>query len=382
MQIQKKIEQFLEERIKKNTLRSLKSLTKINSKICEFCNKTLIDFCSNDYLSFSSEKKLIEESIKWLQKFGTSFPASRLVSGTVKEIVELEEKIAEWKNTESALIIGSGFLANSSVIPALADRHSAIFADRLNHASLNHGCIASGAQFNRYKHLDYQHLEELLRNSQNQGKIIVSDTIFSMEGDCADIEELYYLSKKYDAFLYLDDAHATGVFGKKGEGVDLSFADDFSNLLVMGTFSKGMGCYGAYVAGTRKNIDYLINACASFIYSTALPPAVYGSISAAIELCRQEEIRKRAAKILKNTEYFRNELKKLKLNCGNSKTQIIPIIFGSNSNTLSVSAKLLENGILALAIRPPTVPENSARIRISVCAHHDKNDIQKFLQSI
>ena len=340
--ISEKIDSFLNERNKKNSLRKLKKLEKITSKIYRYNNLEVIDFSSNDYLALSEEKSLKYEAEKWLKKFGTSFSASRLVSGNVKEILDLEKKIAEWKNTESAIIIGSGFLANSSVIPALISRKGVIFADKLNHASLNHGCIQSQAEFKRYKHLDYSHLEWMLRNSQTPEKLIVSDSIFSMDGDYADIKKLYELSKKYNAFLYIDDAHATGVFGKYGEGSEISFIDDLSNFIIMGTFSKGMGAYGAYIAGTKKNIDFIINSCSSFIYSTSLPPSVYGSISGAIDAVQRNDIREKVKQVLEMAEILRLKLKEMNFNTGNSSTQIIPIILGNNLSTLKLSEKLLK----------------------------------------
>ncbi|HPN84479.1 MAG TPA: 8-amino-7-oxononanoate synthase [Victivallales bacterium] len=374
--IEQKIKFFLDERKELNTLRKIRKLRISSSNHCEFRKKKLINFSSNDYLGLSKHPYMVSESLKWLEKFGTSFSASRLVCGTSAEVVEIEEKIAEWKATESSIIVGSGYLANCGAIPALAGRKTAIFADKLNHASLNVGCIQSGAEFNRYRHLDLEHLENLLRNSQAEEKLIVSDTIFSMDGDIAEIQKLYVLSEKYDAMLYLDDAHASGVFGKRGEGSSLDFVEDFSRMIVMGTFSKGMGAYGAYIAGTRNNIDYLVNTCGSFIYSTALPPSAYGAINASIDLVQKKELRQAAKNLLQNSAELLSELEKHKFDCGNSESQIIPIIIGDSAKTIRFTERLIEKGILAVPIRPPTVPQNSSRIRISLNTAHSKEDIK------
>ncbi len=349
---------------------------------CEFRGQKLIDFSSNDYLALSRHPALAREAAAWLEKFGTSFSASRLVCGTSPETLDLESRIAAWKGTEAAIVVGSGYLANCGAIPALAGRKTAIFADKLNHASLNAGCMQSGADFRRYRHLDFEHLENLLRNSHAAEKLVVSDTIFSMDGDVADCKTLYGISRKHNAFLYLDDAHATGVFGERGQGTPLDFVDDFGNVVIMGTFSKGMGAYGAYLAGTKRNIDFLVNACGSFIYSTALPPSAYGAISAAVELVQTGKVRREAKKLLENAEKLREELRRDGLDCGPSCSQIIPLIVGESARALDVSEKFLAAGILAIAIRPPTVPENSARIRLSINSSHGENEMNRLMAAI
>jgi 8-amino-7-oxononanoate synthase len=324
----------------------------------------------------------VEESIAWTEKFGASSSASRLVCGTIPEYIEIETEIARWKGFEKAIILGSGYLANCGAINALAGRKSAIFADKLNHASLNAGCIRPGAGFKRFAHRDYENLERFLRNSQSEEKLIVSDTVFSMDGDMADIEKLYELSEKYDALLYLDDAHATGVFGSRGEGSSLDFANDKSRIIVMGTFSKGMGAYGAYLAGSEKIIDFFINACNTFIYSTALPPSAYGAIKAGLELVQSAETRLSAKKLIETSSRFVSDLRVKGFNCGNTGTQIIPLIFGDSMRVVGISEKLLGDGILAIPIRPPTVPEGGARIRLSFNAGHKDSDIMFLKEKI
>lgn len=380
--IDEKINSFLAKRHENGTVRSLKPTTRAAAPFCEIRGQKLIDFSSNDYLSLSRHPALAKEAAAWLEKFGTSFSASRLVCGTSPEILDLESRIAAWKGTEAAIVVGSGYLANCGAIPALAGRKTAIFADKLNHASLNAGCMQSGADFKRYRHLDMEHLDSLLRNSHAAEKLIVSDTVFSMDGDVADCTALYGISKRHNAFLYLDDAHATGVFGGKGEGSPLDFIEDLNDVIAMGTFSKGMGAYGAYLAGTKRSIDFLVNACGSFIYSTALPPAAYGAISAAVELVQTEKVRRDAKKLLENAEKLREELRRDGLDCGPGGSQIIPLIVGESSKALDVSEKLLADGILAIAIRPPTVPENSARIRLSLNVSHGEKEMTQLIAAI
>ena len=355
--------------------RRLKAVTHNSPATCIIDGKEHIDFSSNNYLALAAHPLLAEESVRWTKLFGTGSTASRLVSGTFPEYLKLEEKIAAWKGTESALIIGSGYMANIGVLSALsASRNSVIFADKLNHASLNAGATLALGQFKRYPHLDTEKLEFLLTQDDNE-KIIVSDTVFSMDGDICDVEKLKYLSEQYNALLYLDDAHATGIFGKSGEGLAGQSAD-----IAMGTFSKAMGSYGAYIACTQAMRDYLINKCGSFIYSTALPPGVYGAISAAVDLIQSDEYNEKRRILSEKSLYLRTELKKLGFNTGNTATPIIPIIFGEINKTMQVSEYLMKNGIFAVPIRPPTVPPGTARLRVSLNTDHTYSQINKLLE--
>lgn len=290
--------------------------------------------------------------------------------------MKLEEEIAEWKKCESALLFGSGYMANLGVISSLTARKSAIFADKLNHASLNAGSILSGAKFKRYRHNDLKHLERISTEFADYDTcLLVSDTVFSMDGDFADIDELANFAENQKMLLYLDDAHGSGVFGEKGKGLaDGSFCD-----ICMGTFSKAMGSYGAYVACSQTLKEYFINTCGSFIYTTALPPGVCGAISAAVELVQTEEFRKVRNELSEKSKYLRNGLQSLGFDTGKSQSPVIPVILGENDKVLQCSKQLLDNGILAVAIRPPTVPRGTARIRLSVNASHSYDDLNKLL---
>jgi 8-amino-7-oxononanoate synthase len=392
---------YLEEAEAAELKRQLREINPISAREClvEGINKSCIDFSSNNYLGIADHPKLKEEAVRWTLLLGTGSKASRLVSGTFPEYTDLERRIAEWKGSEDALILGSGYMANTGIIPAVAERKSVIFADKLNHASLNAGCNLSGAKFLRYGHNDLADLEKKVENfhqkrlakstgdsynsisdsaSKKAELLIVSDTVFSMDGDVADIEKLANFAKKSGALLYLDDAHATGIFGEKGEGL----AHGKNANLAMGTFSKAMGCYGAYVACSKAMKEYLVNRCGSFVYTTALPPGVYGSISAAVELVQTLEFCEIRKKLLERSALLAKEIRGLGFDTGRTDTPIIPVVIGDTEETLRISQSLLDNNIFAVPIRPPTVPKGSARLRVSLNAAHTEEDIERLLNAL
>lgn len=360
--------------------RKLKKITPISARECLLAglDKPILDFSSNNYLGIADHPKLKEEAICWTEKFGTGSKASRLISGTLPEYIELEEKIAAWKGYSAAIIIGSGYMANTGIIPAIAGRKSAIFADRLNHASLNAGCQLSGAKLIRYPHKDLKILLDKLQNSENDDKIIVADTVFSMDGDVIDVNQIAKLAKDNNAILYLDDAHATGIFSDNGSGL----AHDGNADIAMGTFSKAMGAYGAYAACSKAMKEYLVNRCGSFIYTTALPPGVYGAISAAVELVQTREFCEIRKCLLEKSANFAAEVMNLGYDTGKTATPIVPIIVGDSEEALRISQLMLDEGILAIAIRPPTVPKGTARLRISINAAHTEQDINRLLDCL
>ena len=392
---------YLEEAEAADLKRQLREVHPVSARECivEGVEKPCLDFSSNNYLGIADHPRLKEEAVRWTSIFGTGSKASRLVSGTFPEYMDLERRIAEWKGTEDSLIVGSGYMANTGIIPAVVERRSAIFADKLNHASLNAGCILSGAQFLRYAHNDLAELEKKVENfhenhlakssgdsygsisdsaSKKAELLIVSDTVFSMDGDVADIEKLANFAKKSGALLYLDDAHATGIFGEKGEGL----AHGKNANLAMGTFSKAMGCYGAYIACSKTLKEYLVNRCGSFVYTTALPPGVYGSISAAVELVQTKEFCEIRKNLLLRSADLAKEIRGLGFDTGRTETPIIPVIIGDTEETLRISQILLEKNIFAVAIRPPTVPRNSARLRVSLNAAHTEEDVERLLNAL
>jgi 8-amino-7-oxononanoate synthase len=339
----------------------------------------LVNLSSNNYLGLAGHPLLIEAAAKGAAR-GAGSGSSRLVAGNDPETAALEEKIAAFKGSEAALLIGSGYLANVGVLAALADRETAVFSDRLNHASIVDGIRLSGAQAHRYRHLDVDHLEELLRNSGAGRKLIVTDTIFSMDGDVAPLAELVELKNSYGALLVIDDAHGGGVFGPNGEGYahELGLAGEIE--LTIGTFSKAFGAYGAYVAASRAMIDQLVSSCRTLIYSTALPPSVVSSVDVSIELVRVAGDRRDALR--KKFEHFRTRLTGLGFDTGASMTQIVPAIVGVSERALELAQTLEERGVLAVAIRPPTVPAGQARIRFSLMASHLDDDLELALEAI
>jgi len=370
------VKAFLQNAEDKHLKRNLRSVQPLSARECIVTDRTCLNFSGNDYLGLSCHPVVKARSIQWTEQYGAGATASRLVTGSLAPYLELEEKIAAWKGKEAALLFGSGYLANIGVLSALADRKSVVIADKLNHASLNAGCALSGATFSRYRHNDLDHLANLLqRVADSNRKILVSDTVFSMDGDVPDLDKLSQLADQHGALLYLDDAHATGVIGDIGEGLAQGCISD----IAMGTFSKAMGSYGAYVACSNELKEYLVNKSGSFIYTTALPPGVCGAIDAAVELVQTDEIATRRRQLHQSCELVRQELAGMGFDTGNSATQIIPVILGDADRVIAASHALLDKGLLVVAIRPPTVPTGTARLRISLNATHTDSDIDQLL---
>ncbi len=345
--------------------------------------RDVVNFSSNDYLGLARHPALIERAVKWAQDWGAGATASRLVCGTLGLHVSVEEKLASGKKTETALIFNSGFQANASVLAALLDKDVAgpdplVFSDRLNHASIHHGCKTAGVRQIRYRHRDMDHLESLLKqNADKPGpRFIITETVFSMDGDRADLDALLNLKNKYGAFLYLDEAHATGLFGADGFGLAPGRGAD----LIMGTFSKALGGFGAYIACSAKLRDYMVNRCAGFIYSTALPPAVLGTMDAALDLL--PGLGAERERLHKNAETVREAFKGAGLDTGSSSTQIVPVILGGEALALETAKALEDAGILALAIRPPTVQKGTSRIRFALSAAHSDADVVRLIETV
>ena len=308
-----------------------------------------------------------------MDQYGTGSTGSRLICGSYDCFHSVEKKLAFLKGTESALIMNSGFQTNSSLLPALADRQTLILSDKLNHNSIIQGAILSRCKVVPFQHNDLDHLRNLLAKNHNNGfprVMIVTESIFSMDGDQTEMDTLTDLSAEYDALLVVDEAHATGVWGKRGMGLTCGKPVD----VVVGTFGKACGSFGAYVACSRKLKNYLINCCYGFIYSTALPPPVIGAIDAALDLI--PEMEKERRHLYSNIDLLRRSLKQLNYDTGNSSTQIIPVIVGEEQKTLALSKWLQKNGILATAIRPPAVPQGKSRIRISHSSSHSREQVE------
>ncbi|POF64241.1 8-amino-7-oxononanoate synthase [Novacetimonas maltaceti] len=348
--------------------------------------QVLLDFSSNDYLGLAHHPQLVERACEWARQWGSGSGASRLVTGTTPAHRAVEAKLARFKHTEAALLFASGWQANASVLPALCRMSVArtgsaplVFADRLNHASLHHGCQAAGIRQIRFRHNDLAHLASLLERHRDRPglRFIVTESVFSMDGDRVDIQALRALGDAYNAFIYLDEAHATGVLGPQGRGLSaMTQGID----LVMGTFSKAMGSFGAYVAGSRAMCEWLSNCCSGFVYTTALPPASLGAIDAALDLVPSMEAQR--AHLQRMGDTIRHEIHALGLSTGASTTQIIPIEIGETQRTMDFAAILAREGILGIPIRPPSVPPNGSRIRLALSAAHDEAMIASLLAAI
>jgi 8-amino-7-oxononanoate synthase len=336
----------------------------------------VIDFTSSNHLGLCKHPQVIAKSRECLEKYGAGSGGSRLLAGNLPIFLELEQKIAKEKRTESSIIFNSAYQANASVIPALLDiklSRPVVFTDRLVHASIHVGIQEAGIDQIRYRHLDMNHLEDSLKKYEFAAeKFIFSETVFGMDGDAVDLSHITFLAEKYGAFLYLDDAHGLGMYGKNGYGAQIE------NGITIGAFSKTLGSCGGFVSCSNILQSYLINKSKNFIYSTSLPPAVIGANLAAWDLLPIFE--KERNLIAKNAVLLREKLHANGFNTGNSSTHIIPIIIGSAKETLSAAAYLKENGILVSAIRPPSVPPNTSRLRVSISAHHKTTDIERFVQ--
>ncbi|MBF0262507.1 MAG: 8-amino-7-oxononanoate synthase [Magnetococcales bacterium] len=348
--------------------------------------RRLINFSSNNYLGLADHPLLIERARDWTARWGCSASASRLVCGNLAPFEQVEARLAAGKGSGAALVFNAGFQANATLLAALLDRQvlggePLVFGDRLNHASLHHGCLAAGVRQIRYRHNDLNHLEALLEKHAHQPgpRFILTETLFSMDGDAVDLPALIGLKERFGAFLFLDEAHATGVFGPAGFG--LAAAHPGAVELVMGTFSKGLGGFGAYVACSPALRDYLVQRCAGLIYSTGLPPAVLGAMDAALELLPTlDGVRGR---LLERAAWLRRGVRGLGLDTGHSASQIIPVILGESAVAMEASRRLEEaHGILAMAIRPPTVPKGTARLRVSLSAAHGEGDARHLLEAL
>ncbi len=355
--------------------RSLRTVTSPQGPEIEIDGRKVLNFCSNNYLGLANDPRLVEAAIEATRKFGTGSGAARLISGNFSLCEKLESELARFKGTEAALLFNSGYHANIGVLPAIAGEGDMIFSDELNHASLIDGSRLSKAETIVYRHNDLNHLEELLRNPPNpplkkggkEGFLIVTEAVFSMEGDVCPLDDILSLAEKYDALVYLDEAHAVGVFGKEGQG--LAPKGPPENLICMGTLGKAFGSYGAFVATSKSMRDYLVNKARSFIFSTALPPAALGASLAAVKIVKEEPERRR--QLWENVRQV-----------GALVSPIFSIPIGPADKTMEISRRLLEEGIYLQGIRPPTVPEGTSRLRLTLMATHTTAQIDRLSQAL
>jgi len=361
--------------------RTLKTLDSPQGREIILDGRRVLNFCSNDYLGLANDTRIKRAAAEAIEKHGFGSGASRLVCGNMSPHDGLEADLAQFKNTESALVYSSGYMANTGIIPALMDRHSVVLSDRLNHASIVDGIVLARAKLVRYPHADVQALGEILKNLPvSQRKLIVTDSVFSMDGDRAPLKEIVDLASSYEAMIMVDEAHAFGVFGRCGGGLveELSLGAQVD--IQMGTLSKAAGCFGAYVCTGKVLRDYLINKSRSFIYTTAMPPALAQAARVALKIILGGSQLRR--NLQENSDYLRAEIKAMGFDTMNSTTPIIPLLVKDPAQAVALSKRLLEQGIFVQAIRPPTVPKGTARLRLTVTATHTKEDLDQLLNAL
>jgi len=350
--------------------------------IIKINGRDVLNFSSNDYLDLARHPHVMDRSREALDQYGIGSTASRLVTGTLPIHEELESRIAKEKGFASVLVFGSGYMANAGTIPVLAGKRDLIFADKLVHASMIDACRLSGAKLVRFAHNDPSALEQRLEQHANHSgrKLIITESVFSMDGDLAPLPEIAALAEKHGAMLMVDEAHATGTFGPNGAGLVREHGLENRVTVSMGTMSKAMAGYGGYVACSVNLRRLLVNSARAFIYTTAPPPAVIGAALGALDVL--EASPKLGSILQANAAYFRSLLHEAGLDTLQSQSQIIPIVIGENEKAVAVSQRLREQGIIAAAIRPPTVPAGSARLRISITLAHLVDDLDRAAQTI
>ena len=362
----------LDTKVQNHNLRTLKEYYPIDAVRVKQGDKEYLMMATNNYLGLTFDSRVIEGAVKGARQYGTGSGGSRLVSGTFPLFTDLENELAKFKNTEKALVFNTGYMANVGTISAIADKNTIIFSDALNHASIIDGCRLSRGAVKAYSHCDVDELKYLLKQvDRNARKLIVTDGVFSMDGDIAPLDKLYELSCDYNALLMVDDAHATGTIGN-GHGTAAYFGLEKEIDIQLGTLSKSLGSVGGYVAANSTIIDYLVNTSRSFIFSTALSPADIGAALAALQVLESDT--SVLGRLKENVNYMADQLTSLGIDSTNE-TPIFPILIGSNEDTLAVSDYLYEAGIIGTAIRPPTVPIGESRIRLTVTAAHNKEQI-------
>ncbi len=329
--------------------------------------RDLLNFSSNNYLGLANHPEVVAALSEYARRYGVGSGASRLIGGHMDVHAELEEAMAAFKGTQGCLTFSAGYLANLGILATLADSDTEIFSDALNHASIVDGGRLARTRVAVYRHRDAAHLDELLAGSRAKRKIVVTDGVFSMDGDIAPLPDLVEVKDRHGAILVVDDAHATGVLPPRGRGSADSFGLSDRVEIQMGTFSKALGTYGAYVCASREVVDYFVNKCRPFIFNTALPPAIAGATLKSLEiLARRPE---RLAALWANAALFRSEMES-RGRAVPSGTAIVPIVVGGDRDTMDVSRALFDRGVFVHGIRPPTVPEGTGRLRLTLMATH------------
>jgi 8-amino-7-oxononanoate synthase len=361
----------------KNLYRSLRILENSDGVRAEFRGKKILLFCGNDYLGMSRHPRVIAAAHKAIDRYGVGARSARLIAGTTDAHARLEKKIAEFKNKENALVFGSGFLANLGILTSFAGKEDLIVMDKLCHASLIDGARLSGAEIRVFPHKNYEKCEEILKKSAARRKILVTENVFGMDGDRADLEKLIRIKKRYGALLVVDDAHGTGVFGKDGPGATGKFAKGID--VIMGTLSKAIGGLGGFAAADRDLIDHLINFARPFIFATALPPVLCETAREAF--CVIEEEPELLKKLWANIQKVHAGLISLGFRLAEPESTVLPVIIGDEKEAMEAFEKLIALGLYIPAVRYPTVPKGKARLRITVSAAHSDADIEQLLKA-
>jgi glycine C-acetyltransferase/8-amino-7-oxononanoate synthase len=336
--------------------------------------------CSNNYLGLAGHPRVRRAAAEAAMRWGAGAGASRLISGNMRPHRRLEERLAAFKRTESALLFGSGYLANMGTIGSLVRRGEVVFSDELNHASIIDGCRLSRAERFVYRHCDLEHLSWGLRQARSRASLIVTDGVFSMDGDVAPLQGLVQLARRHRCRLLVDEAHSTGALGPGGRGTVAEAGLTEEVDVVVGTLGKALGSYGAYVCASSEVTELLINSARQFIFSTALPPPSIGAATVALELLESRP--DRVERLRRNSEVMRSELRAAGLEPGESRTQILPIVVGEAEAATALCEGALERGVFAQAIRPPTVPDGSSRLRLAVMSTHREAELRRAARTI
>lgn len=375
------LQQRLDERKRISLYRERKTIASVQGTSVMVAGKQLLGFCSNDYLGLANHPEISKAAIKAIDKYGVGSGASHLVCGHSTEHQALEEELAEFTGRDRALLFSTGYMANLGVITALLNKHDDLFEDKLNHASLLDGGLLSGARMQRFLHNDIASLELKLARAKSGNKLIAVDGVFSMDGDIAPLGNLSTSAQQHGAWLMVDDAHGFGLLGKNGIGSSEHFGLNQQQLpILMATLGKSLGTFGAFVAGSDALIETLIQFSKSYIYTTAMPPSIAASTRAGLRLLKTESWRRQHLTEL--IGYFKHEAGLLNLPLMKSNTAIQPLLVGDTDAALALSIALEAKGFWVSAIRPPTVPAGSARLRITLSAAHSKAQVEQLLQAL
>ena len=376
--LERQIQSELDQLKRQALYRQLRVIDSEHGARVSYRGRSMLMLSSNNYLGLASHPALKRAAIEATQRFGTGTGASRLIAGNLEALGDLEARLAEFKGTQAALVFGSGYLANLGTLPALAGPDDVIFSDELNHASLIDGCRLSRAQVMVYRHCDVDHLNEMLAHAAAaRRRLIVTDSVFSMDGDLAPLADIVELARRYEAAVMIDEAHAVGVMGPNGAGLASALNLEREVDVQMGTLSKALGSYGAYVAGCATLVDFLINRARSFVFTTGLPPASAAAASAAIDLIAIEP--GRIKRLWDNGRYLSQALLDAGFKLGRTATPILPVMVGEAQPAMDLAEALLARDIFVTAIRPPTVPAGTARLRVTPTADHSRADLDEAL---